>query len=307
MPLAYQEPGAAHVGKRVEMAVSPRTSPTVLHWELGARLRMLRTRAELTIEDAARELMCSQAKVSRMETAGRGIQPRDVRDLCRLYAVSDAVRDELLRMAHEAKRPGWWQQYGTLDEQLATYIGLEAAATSITALESRVFPGLLQTPDYARVLVEALAPPDQVHDIVESRQRGTERIKCHNVTLTTPLDESIFERTLGGPDVMAGQLDHIIDCASRSNVTIQVIPHAAAPHPGSMVHSYTLLLEIRELLDVIFFESISGNTSVDRPNDVEQYVSAYEAWRKTALSPEKTLEWWLQCNSIRRTQPYIQR
>ena len=136
------------------MATSPRTSPTVLRWELGARLRTLRTRAELTIEDAARELMCSQAKVSRMETAGRGIQPRDVRDLCRLYAVSDAVRDELLRMAHEAKRPGWWQQYGTLDEQLATYIGLESAASAIMTLESRVFPGLLQTPDYARTLVE---------------------------------------------------------------------------------------------------------------------------------------------------------
>lgn len=252
---------------------------------------MMRTRAGFSIEDAARELMCSLAKVSRMETAGRGIQPRDVRDLCRLYSAPEAVRDELVKMAHEAKAPGWWQQYGSLDEQLATYIGLEAAATSIMALESRVFPGLLQTPDYARALVKGLAPPDQVDDIVETRQRRAERVRNLDVTLKTLLDESIFERTLGRPDVMAGQLEHVIDCATWRNVTIQVIPLTAAPHPGIHGSFMHLAFGGRELPDVIFFESISGNTFVDRPNEVEKYVHAYEASARQALPPEKTLEW----------------
>ena len=273
------------------MATSPRTSPTVLRWELGARLRALLTRAGLSIDDASKELMCSQAKVSRMETAGRGIQPRDVRDLCRLYAVSDEVRDELIKMANDARRPGWWQQYGTLNEQTATYIGLESAATSIMALESRVFPGLLQTPAYAQVLLQALVPLEQVDDMVETRKRRFERVRNREVQLAALLDEAVFDRTLGRPDIMGDQLEFIIECASRDNITIQMIPLTAEPNPGIHGSFMHLAFGGRELLDVIFFESILGNTFVDRPNEVEQYVHAYEASEKQALSPEKTLEW----------------
>lgn len=269
----------------------PRTSPTVLRWELGARLRTLRTRADLSIEDAARELMCSQAKVSRMETAGRGIQPRDVRDLCRLYRVSDDVRDELIKMAHEAKAPGWWQQYGTLDEQTATYIGLEAAATSISALESRVFPGLLQTADYSRTLLEGLVPAESVEDLVDTRQRRAERLHAGEVILTALLDEAIFLRTLARPDVMIEQVAHLLTCAALPNVTLQVIPLSAKPHPGIYGSFMHLAFGGRQLLDVIYFEGLSGHTFVDRPTEVEKHVNAYEASRNQALSPEKSLGW----------------
>lgn len=275
----------------------PRTSPTVLRWELGARLRALRTRADLSIEDAARELMCSQAKVSRMETAGRGIQPRDVRDLCRLYRVPDEVRDELIKMAHEAKAPGWWQQYGTLDEQTATYIGLEEAATSISALESRVFPGLLQTAGYSRALLEGLVPADSVEDLVETRQRRAERLHGGDVILTALLDEAIFLRTLARPDVMIEQVAHLLTCAALPNVTLQVIPLGAKPHPGIYGSFMHLAFGGRQLLDVIFFEGLSGHTFVDRPIEVEKYVNAYEASKRQAMPPEKSLEWLRQANS----------
>ena len=64
-------------------------NPTVSRLELAARLRELRVQAGKSIDDAAAELMCSVAKISRMETGGRGVQPRDIRDLCRLYGVSN--------------------------------------------------------------------------------------------------------------------------------------------------------------------------------------------------------------------------
>src|SRR4051812_502769 len=118
-------------------------SPTARRWQLAARLRALRDVAGVTVEDAARELMCSVAKISRMETAGRGVAPRDVRDLCRLYQVSDAERDELIQFANDAKKPGWWQDYRTLDETTATFIGLETAADRFQWFEGLRMPGLL--------------------------------------------------------------------------------------------------------------------------------------------------------------------
>ena len=62
-------------------------SPTVRQRELGLRLRKIRTGLGLTVEDVARKLMCSPAKVSRLETAARRPVLRDVRELCSRMAI----------------------------------------------------------------------------------------------------------------------------------------------------------------------------------------------------------------------------
>ena len=54
-------------------------------------LRALRNDRGLTVDQVAAELLCSPSKVSRMETGQRGATPRDVRDLCELYGVTDAA------------------------------------------------------------------------------------------------------------------------------------------------------------------------------------------------------------------------
>lgn len=276
------------------MAASTRTSPTVLRWELGARLRSLRTRSGLSIEDAARELMCSQAKVSRMETAGRGIQPRDVRDLCRLYTVEDTVRDELIRMANDAKRPGWWQQYGTLDEQAATYIGLESAATAINMLESRVIPGLLQIPEYSRLLLAGIATPpleaEEIDDAVETRQRRRERIVSGEVEISVLLDETVLDRAFGDADILSRQLKELAELATLPNVSIRLIPLDAGPHPGVHGSFAHLIFRGRELADVIYLEGLWGNTFVERPSEVERFRQAYKASENQSWQPERSLQ-----------------
>src|SRR5260370_4431131 len=82
-------------------------SPTVRRRELGALLRKLRTENGLTVEHAAERLLFSMSKLSRMET-GHGItSPRDIRDLCDLYGVTDeAARDRLTALAREGKTQG---------------------------------------------------------------------------------------------------------------------------------------------------------------------------------------------------------
>ena len=68
-----------------EPAGSSARNPPVRRRELGALLRALRADAGLTVEQVAERLLCSHAKVSRMETGQRGREPADVRDLCDLY------------------------------------------------------------------------------------------------------------------------------------------------------------------------------------------------------------------------------
>ena len=62
----------------------------VLRWEVGNALRDHRLAAKMTIAQAAAELDCSDAKISRLENGQRGALPRDVRDLCSAYGVPAA-------------------------------------------------------------------------------------------------------------------------------------------------------------------------------------------------------------------------
>ena len=85
-------------------------SPTVRRRELGALLRKLRTEKGLTVEQAAEQLMFSMSKLSRMETGHGVATPRDIRDVCSLYEVTDeAERERMLKLAAEGKQAGWWQ------------------------------------------------------------------------------------------------------------------------------------------------------------------------------------------------------
>src|SRR6201996_54752 len=94
-------------------------SPTVRRRELGTLLRALRNERGLTVDQVATSLLCSPSKVSRMETGQRGATLRDIRDLCQLYGVTDALRDRMSRLAAEGKQPGWWQSY---ELDFATYV-----------------------------------------------------------------------------------------------------------------------------------------------------------------------------------------
>lgn len=216
--------------------------PLIRRRELGGRLRTLRVNAGMTIEQVASRLLCSPSKVSRMETGFRAVTLRDIRDLCNLYQVTDtSQRDYLMELGREGRRQGWWQTY---DVPYGTYIGLEADATSICSHEITVIPGLLQTADYARALLEAVSP---VSDPQRIEQRVTIRLTRQRIlsqqdppNFHVIIDEAALRRIVGHPAVMKAQLDHIVERSSLPNVTIQVIPYDAGAYPA-LDSSFTIL------------------------------------------------------------------
>lgn len=270
-------------------------SPTVLRWELAGRLRALRTAAGKTVDEAARELMCSAAKISRLETGGRGIQARDVRDLCRYYAVPDSERDRLIQMAQDARRPGWWQDYRSLDEQTATFIGLETAASVAKILEARAIPGLLQTDSYTRHLLDGILVPaasaDEIDDMTTIRRRRRQRLVNGEISFSVIMDEVTILRDFGRPDIMAEQVDRIIADSRLENVSIQIVPFNAAPYPGIEGSFQYLGFPDRAVTDLIFVEGLLGKFIIDREVDVARYLSAFEASTFEAFSPVETRDW----------------
>ena len=72
----------------------------------------------MTGTQVAEQLLISQAKVSPVETHRRAVSPRDLRDLCMLYGVTDLhAVDSLTALARESSRQVWWHSYGGIPPQ----------------------------------------------------------------------------------------------------------------------------------------------------------------------------------------------
>jgi transcriptional regulator with XRE-family HTH domain len=266
-------------------------SPTVRRRELGALLRTLRTEQGLTVEQVAERLLCSPSKVSRMETGHRGATLRDVRDLCDLYEVrGDAERDRMMELAREGKQQGWWQSY---DLPWATYIGLETEAVSVTEYKSSLVPGLLQTADYMRAVVEAVVPAlsaDEVNQRVEVRLTRQHRlVQDEPLVLRAVLDEAVLHRAVGGPAVMAAQLRRVIEAASMPNVTVQVVPYDIGAHPAAE-SNFNLLEFTPPVPDVVYVEGLMGFMYLEQPQDLARYRQIFQHLQILALSEQGSME-----------------
>jgi len=269
------------------------TSPTVRQRELGKRLRELRNQHKLTVEDVAGRLLCSATKMSRLETGARRPSLRDVRDLCVLYELDEQDSAELMSLARRAREPGWWTRYD--DVRLDPYIGLETAATAITAYSMYYVPALLQTEEYAAALIKAVAPrisPDAYRQRIEIRLRRQQLLEQDNrPRYRVLLDEAVLRRGVGGVDAMARQLGKIIDAADGGRVTVQVIPFEVGAH-AAQDSNFVLLEFDREpsLSPVVFVEGLTGNQYIERRADVARYRDAIERLRDSGLNPHDSLQ-----------------
>jgi hypothetical protein len=240
--------------------------------------------------------MCSPSKVSRMETGHGVVAPRDIRDLCDFYGVTDqAERDRLTQLAREGKQQGWWQPY---DLPYSTYVGLEADASSIRTFHPSVVPGLLQTEEYARAVHDAAEPESETTeltpDVVERRVRARLR-RQRLLTETEPvgfwavLDEAVLHRVVGSSRIMAAQLGHIAELAALKNVTMQILSYGAGAHPapGSM---FNILEFSAAVPDVVYVEGLAGWIYIERPEDVARYRRVFARLCAMALDPAQSID-----------------
>ena len=121
--------------------------------ELGNELRRLR--GDRRGADVATALGWSESKLSRIETAHTGITDADLDRLLTAYGVGLEDRDRLLDLARRGRVRAWWAPYrSSVPDPYDEYVALEAEATAIYEWEAQVVPGLLQTDEYARAVIE---------------------------------------------------------------------------------------------------------------------------------------------------------
>ncbi|MFF9275928.1 helix-turn-helix domain-containing protein [Streptomyces griseosporeus] len=290
-------------------AESPRTSrlesyldgtepaPTLLKMLVGVQLAGFREDAGLSQDQAAREVGFSGAKLSRIES-GKGRRPpteQDVRALLDLYGTGEHEASVLLRLLQRAGEPGWWQRYDKrlMPEWFERLVGLQEAAATIRTFEIQYVPGLLQTPAYARAVVERGLPnatSGEVQRRVDLRTRRAQLLHRPDAPrLWAVVDESVLLRVLGSKQVMREQLAHLIEMAQRPHITVQVVPLDVTNASAPAIPITYLRFGGLDLPDVVYLEHIGSANFLEDRDETEQYRLALDRLADEALQPRATL------------------
>ncbi|MCM3920658.1 helix-turn-helix domain-containing protein [Frankia sp. AiPs1] len=271
------------------------TAPTMRRRKLGAELRRLRLAAGLTMKDAAKVLRSTESKVSRMENGHVPFRQMDIEDLLDLYGIKDAaVRAELIDLVQDTRAVGWWHTYSdAVPQDFELYLGLEAGASKVSAFTCGPIEGLLQTPAYAAVLIRGASPSasdDEVDRRVRLRLERQKRLTGASPPhLWAIMDEAVLRRPIGGADVFRDQLRHLVRCAERPNITVQVLPFGRGWHPA-VGKSFTILgLPEDVSSDVVYVEEVGSSLYVEKPDATARYKRMLDELIVMSLPPDESV------------------
>ncbi|GAA0488910.1 transcriptional regulator [Paractinoplanes deccanensis] len=265
-----------------------RATSTARH-ELGNELRRLR--GERRAADVAMALGWSESKLSRIETAHTGISEADLDRLLTIYGVRVEDRTRLRDLARRGRARAWWTPYrSSVPDPYDEYVALEAEAVLISEWESQIVPGLLQTDEYARAVIEVGADVGEAETI---QRRLALRMARQAVLTREPppqlrvvIDEAVLHREVGGPEVLRRQLARLLEAAGRPGVELLVLPFSAGAHAGMTESFMVLEFEPGTRAPVVHIEGLTGGLFRVKPTDVDVYRDALSDLRERALSEE---------------------
>ncbi|SEG24136.1 Death domain-containing protein [Thermomonospora echinospora] len=269
--------------------------PTVASSRLAAELRILRERAGFTWPAVAEEMGWSESKLYRIENDKSRILARDVKRLIKLYEIDDAKAEVLLELARQAREPDWWHRYsGAIPEWFQVYVVLEASASEVREYESELVPGTLQTEAYTRAIMSTapiLDSDEEIEEKIAVRMNRQARLAGEApLNLWVVLNEAVIRRTVGGPEVMREQLDHLVKLARTRNVTLQVLPFDAGEHAAMLGSFYLMRFPDEGNPDKVYVELQTGGVYSQKTDEVERYSLVFDHLRARALGPEQTVE-----------------
>jgi len=179
----------------------------------------------------------------------------------------------------------WGAAFPPAFREFATY---EAEALTIWTFQHSLVPGLLQTEDYARAVLERHpnVTEEQVAERVAARMaRQVVLQRADPPLLWVLLDENVLHREVGGATIMREQMVHLAGVARRPSVTVQVIPREGA-HVG-----LTGAFSMAETADafVAHVEHLADGLMTDSPAIVAQASMRFDALKADAYRRSESL------------------
>ena len=252
------------------MAQHPEVDPDSSLWAwLAYDLRFYREKYGLSQAAMGRIIRRSPTNLSNCEAGRRRITDREAK-LLDTHFTTGGHFERLIRYAQRGHDPSWFKQF----------THLERVATMIKNYEILAIPGLLQTPEYARALIEVGDAPDPA-GVLERRMARQEVLNDSPPPLLWALiTESALEWPIGGPHVMRKQLSYLLEVSERANVSVRVIPKTTGAHPG-FDGSFSIISG--DVGDVAYTESPGGGRLVPSTTEVRSFTVCFDRLGQVAL------------------------
>ncbi|MGH3824982.1 MAG: helix-turn-helix domain-containing protein [Pseudonocardiaceae bacterium] len=256
--------------------ISGSTSVDEARNALGKRLRELRREAGQTGKQLAESLLWPASKVSKIENGRQTPTDDDIRDWTRATN-SEGQTEALLASLHtlEVQHAEWQRvlKAGMLSHQVELS-ETDQQTKLYRSFEPAVVPGLLQTPEFARVLFSKVVVvhkvPNDINDAVAKRMQRQEMLYRLDKQFHFVLTEATLRYRLCSVEVMLGQLDRLISLTSLRNVRLGVIgyetQYVVDPRHGFMLYN----------ADLVRVETYSAELNLRQPHEIELYTGTFE-------------------------------
>ena len=266
------------------------------HALVGASLRQCRENLGYDLSDAARILDCDRSKISRIETAQRGIRPFELRALLSEYGVDALTQDALVALIRPGTTKNGWYAYRTvLSNDYLDFTAAEGVATEAKIYAPLLIPELLRTEAYARALV-AVDPivsgdhEDLVMNAILARQQA--RLQEQRLSLTVILGEAALHQQVGGCQVLREQLTRLAELhAEHEQITIRILPFVLGAHPAASSGEFALLqFNETPALGLVHVAGPGGGSCLDDPTASSTYRTIFTQLSLFALDAGQSAE-----------------
>lgn len=249
---------------------------------VGEQLRALRTKAQLSLDEAASVIHCSVSKLSRVETGYRSASIEDIASLLTLYRADQAHRTRVLALARGDDETGWVQPTDSATSYSPYKLsGLESRAEYGVYFDPVAVPRLLQTTEYqSAVLTQSATGPgyesDHGHQVVSVYRPAP--------ALHAIVEESVLYRPFGGRQVLRGQLLYLRDVARYRSWSVRVLPWDQTLGTDAFT-----LLRVSERSSVVILNHLTCRLFLERPEDVQAYEQTLKRLEAYALDESASL------------------
>jgi DNA-binding XRE family transcriptional regulator len=257
---------------------------------LGNALRHRRNAAGLKLDEVATRLGISTSTVSRIESGSIPTKEADLLRLFTVYQVTEPEEQSRFReMAAAAQQPAWWQPWSAVaPKHLQAVVSFEDMAQRIRSYESQYLYGLLQTPDYARALIERGRGSAHVRDeLVELRKERQLRFaEAEGKSLIAVVDEASLRRPVGSRPIMRAQLEHLAELSRNPRYQLRLAELGSFDVPAELGSTTIFDFESRLLPTIACMEGFDGSLAIDDDAMVDHRVKKFDALLTRSLAPQ---------------------
>jgi hypothetical protein len=153
---------------------------------------------------------------------------------------------------------------------------IEQASELVRSFTPTIVDGLLQSPDYVRAMGSHRLAGEELESFVASRA-ARQQILDTDRQFQSIITEGALRWHVGSPEIMATQLEHLIDTSHRPNLRLGIIPWTTPVHSPAL-HCFTIFDD-----RAVIFGTETATAIITDPADIADYDQRHAFYAQHAV------------------------